>query len=250
MPITKVRTPDGGLIKVNHPEGASQEEILEYAMANYKGGQGGNNGRRVSDSSTVADMEGDTLGARALGSLETLATMASGAIAEPVAGLTGIAAQVLPGGNTGAEQVRATQEALTYSPRTQQGQQQLQAVGETLAPVGEALQAVEQGAGDAAFEATGSPAVGAVATAIPTLLTEIAGAFFGGRAAKGALKTRVPTEAQVSRAVAEAVPDVSRIRDATDQIYKGIDDAGVVVKPKAFNALALKVENIAEKMGR
>jgi hypothetical protein len=36
MPITKVEGPDGKIIKVEHPEGASQEEILSFAEQNYK----------------------------------------------------------------------------------------------------------------------------------------------------------------------------------------------------------------------
>ena len=34
MPQTKVNTPDGRVIKVNHPEGATEEEILRYAAMN------------------------------------------------------------------------------------------------------------------------------------------------------------------------------------------------------------------------
>lgn len=36
MPITKVEAPDGSIIKVEHPEGASQEDILAFASANYR----------------------------------------------------------------------------------------------------------------------------------------------------------------------------------------------------------------------
>lgn len=35
MPITQVKSPDGNVIKVNHPEGASQADIIGYAKANY-----------------------------------------------------------------------------------------------------------------------------------------------------------------------------------------------------------------------
>lgn len=36
MPITSVQSPDGRIIKVEHPEGASQSEIMAYAQKNYK----------------------------------------------------------------------------------------------------------------------------------------------------------------------------------------------------------------------
>ena len=35
MPTTKVKSPDGEIITVKHPAGASQEEIIAYAKANY-----------------------------------------------------------------------------------------------------------------------------------------------------------------------------------------------------------------------
>lgn len=37
MPIRKVKTPDGNVIKVTHPKGASDQEIMDYAKKNYKG---------------------------------------------------------------------------------------------------------------------------------------------------------------------------------------------------------------------
>ena len=36
MPVTSVNAPDGSIIKVNHPEGAPREVILEYALQEYK----------------------------------------------------------------------------------------------------------------------------------------------------------------------------------------------------------------------
>ena len=35
MPQTKVRTPDGNTVTVNHPEGATDEQIIAYAQQNY-----------------------------------------------------------------------------------------------------------------------------------------------------------------------------------------------------------------------
>jgi hypothetical protein len=36
MPVTKVRDPDGRLVKVAHPEGASQEDIIRYAQMSHQ----------------------------------------------------------------------------------------------------------------------------------------------------------------------------------------------------------------------
>ena len=35
MPITRVRTPDGRIVRVKHPEGASKEEVIAFAQANH-----------------------------------------------------------------------------------------------------------------------------------------------------------------------------------------------------------------------
>jgi hypothetical protein len=114
-------------------------------------------------------------------------TLATGAIAEPIAGVAGIVQAINPLAEpgAGARAVEATRQALTFQPPTAQGQAGLQAVGEA---VGGALDAVNQfgreigvpevllqPVGDVAFEATGSPAVGAVVSAIPTAIFE----FFG-----------------------------------------------------------------------
>jgi len=113
-------------------------------------------------------------GERALGTLEAAATIGSSAIAEPLAGLAGIGAALIPGGQTGGEAVESVRQALTFQPG-EQGQQQLQAVGEVLQPVGEAIQAAETGLGDFAFELTGSPEIAAAATSLPTLAGELLG---------------------------------------------------------------------------
>ena len=36
MPVTSVKAPDGSIIKVNHPEGASREDIFEFALQQYQ----------------------------------------------------------------------------------------------------------------------------------------------------------------------------------------------------------------------
>ena len=65
--------------------------------------------------------------------IEPALTMLSGALAEPVSGLAGIAGSLLPGeSGQGADWVEGVQEAMTYEPRTEEGQQGLQDLGETM----------------------------------------------------------------------------------------------------------------------
>ena len=35
MPVTKVKTPDGNILKINHPEGASKEQIFRFAKSRF-----------------------------------------------------------------------------------------------------------------------------------------------------------------------------------------------------------------------
>lgn len=134
-----------------------------------------------------------TFGEQALGALEVGGTLISGALAEPVAGLTGIAA-----GLTGkdeeqaAAQVQATQEAFTFDPKTPEGRSQLQATAKALQPVAEILQKAEQASGDLGFDIAG-PIGGALASTLPTLALELTG-LAGVRQAKRVAKSTVDPE--------------------------------------------------------
>lgn len=106
---------------------------------------------------------------------EPAMTAASAAVAEPVSGFVGLAA--LPYGSDVATQaIERTQQAMTYQPRTEAGLQGLQALQNVMAPVGEAFEGASSYLGDAAYEATGSPALGAAAYSVPTAALELLGA--------------------------------------------------------------------------
>jgi hypothetical protein len=179
---------------------------------------------------------------------EPLATLATGAIAEPIAGLAGLArAAFAPSPEEavrrGAETVGATREALTFQPRTQAGQEGLQAVGSVLAPVGEALQAAETFLGDETFEATGSPALAAAAATIPTALIEAVGFASTKGAIKGAARTKALAKNRaIKKAVVEAAPDRELLKETSRAVYKELDESGVMIKPKAFDNLVGNIE--------
>lgn len=104
--------------------------------------------------------------------LEPAATIASSIVAEPVAGLAGLAS--IPFADSPAGVVGSVKDALTYQPRTEGGKAGLQAVGEALAPVGEAMQAAEEFTGEAGYQA-GGPLLGSVTSTLPTAALEILG---------------------------------------------------------------------------
>ncbi len=114
-----------------------------------------------------------TVGEDVVGLLEAAATIGSGVIAEPLAGLGGIYEQATGGDPT--KSISETRKALTYQPRTTAGKQQIEAVGEFMQPIGEAFQSVETGLGDAVFEATGNAELATIAHTLPTAVLEVLG---------------------------------------------------------------------------
>lgn len=135
---------------------------------------------------------------------EPALTIASGIVAEPIAGIAGIGA-LLPGGRTPAEAIEATRGALTFEPRTEAGQAGLQRIGEgaqaaadvisqsaggltglaKLATTGDLSKAVEssqriqdigitKALGEAGAEIAG-PVGGAIGEALPTAIGAVTG---------------------------------------------------------------------------
>ena len=109
------------------------------------------------------------------GGAEVLGTIVSGAVAEPVSGLAGLVGAALPGeAGQGAEVVEGTQEAMTYMPRTEVGQELLADIGSFLTPVGEGMAWLEEGLGGLAGGGD-SPMMATTAHMLPTALLEAVG---------------------------------------------------------------------------
>lgn len=188
-----------------------------------------------------------TVGQDIVGGLETAATMASGIIAEPLAGLAGIAQSLNPFAKegAGAEAVTATREALTYQ-GGEASQGQLESIGEVLAPVGEALSSAESFLGDSVLDLTGSPALAAMAHSLPTAALELIG-LKGAKRFTGAPKA--PSKKLIKKSILESAPEVDTIKNASRAIYKEIDDSGVRIKPQSINSLVGRIEAKTRKQG-
>ena len=117
--------------------------------------------------------------------LRTVGSVGSSVVAEPLAGLGGLATLAISGGDSAkaAEVVESAREALTYTPETAGSQAAMQAIGETLAPIAEGLETVSSASGDTIYEWTGSPDLAAAAYSLPTAALELAG-FKGFRGVK------------------------------------------------------------------
>ncbi|MCK5602188.1 hypothetical protein KAR91_09975 [Candidatus Pacearchaeota archaeon] len=180
--------------------------------------------------------------------IEPAATLISGAIAEPIAGLAGLArAAFAPSPEAavqrGAETIAATREALTFQPRTEAGKEALRTVGGVLAPVGEALQGVETFLGDETFEATGSPALAAAAATIPTALIEAIGFASTRGAIKGAARTKALAKNRaIKKSIVDAAPDRELLRDTSRAVYKELDESGVMIKPQGYEKLVNQID--------
>lgn len=109
------------------------------------------------------------------GGLDAAAQIATGIVAEPVAGLVGLAGAAVDGVDAGVEGAQAAREALTWEAESELGREYLGDVASFMAPVGEAFGAVEEGLGGTVAEATGSPELATAAHVAPTALLEALG---------------------------------------------------------------------------
>lgn len=186
------------------------------------------------------------------GVIEPLATVVTGAIAEPLAGLAGIIQTLNPLADegAGAKAVKDVRSLLTKMPETEQGIDSLQNVGEFLSPAVNALKDAEKFLGDEAFEATGSPAIASMATTIPTALLEVLGLASSKGIIKASSKIKKAANAkEVTKSTVEAAPSIEQLKNSARSIYKELDDSGIQLRQKPFKGLVNKVNQVARKMG-
>lgn len=162
-----------------------------------------------------------------VGALETAAQFATGAIAEPLAGLAGLAG--LPfGSEQGAENVKSVREALTYQPRTPAGQATSRGAGAVLAPIGKAIESASEATGDAGY-AVGGPVAGAVAYAVPSAILEAVG---------------IKGTKQAKRAAVEAAVQEGGAALLTQEARKTLVDSGLYTPEQLRTIAAGDVEQL------
>ena len=182
------------------------------------------------------------------------AAIVTGAIAEPIAGLSGLARSILPGEpGVGAQTVESVREALTFKPDPA-GQPGLERVAEIVQPFGEAFDAAERFLGDSTLEITGSPALAAAAATVPTAALEALGGFGalarkGGKITKSGREGFKATAKKVDKALVEAAPDIDVLKDTSRAVYKELDNLKVKVKPEAVNSMLKTAIRRAEEAG-
>lgn len=171
---------------------------------------------------------------------ENTLALTSAAIAEPVAGLAGLARSmtIAPEGS-GGQTVRDVREALTYQPRLERSQQNLQGLAELMAPVNQVIETGRRG--DEALEAGAPAGIAALYEAIP----EMAGGAIGLRALQSVPKPGQLPKVQIDSA-GNPVTNLSKKGVIKSDLLNrpergstagfGLDDAGNVVKAKPEKA--------------
>ena len=209
------------------PVGAVQDEDLIQRLRQKRAEAVKKTPQETTETQESVVESGSTIG----DFLRTTASIGSSIVAEPLAGLYGLTALAGTGGDAdaAAEAVATAREALTYSPKTEGAQQNIQTVGEFMAPVGEALETVSTGLGDTVYEWTGSPELAAVAYSIPTAALELVGV-------KGAGRIKRLTDADVIKAQKAMLTDPE------------LKYSGSVAEVKLNNKGQLVADKLGEKL--
>lgn len=170
--------------------------------------------------------------ANILGSAENIASLATGAIAQPIAGIAGIAQSLNPWADegAGARAVEGFRDALTYQPLSDAGKQQQQNLGKTIGAVGGAISenVLEPLGVDNLADKTADkygPLAGTVVASLPTALMEV---IPGGLALKHARKIAVSDKA-ARKLVADQIRSGNPNIDLVTQM---LDESGNLVKNK------------------
>lgn len=250
MAIVTIQSPSGESFKIEAPDGATDDQILRFAKSQglfdkqVTPTQPTNN---LTKQVVVEQPVKTSFGDKALGVAENVGSLLSGAIAEPVAGLAGIAQSLNPFAEegAGAQAVEATRGALTFAPKTEAGQSQQQAIGETLAPVGKALSSAEKFLGDETLRLTDSPFLAVLAHTLPSAALEILGV----KGVRKATAIKEPSNRLIKKTLIESAPDINKIKGASRAIFNELDGSGVSVKQSALKRLELNLDNIAKKEG-
>lgn len=194
-------------------------------------------------------------GRQALGGAEALLSLATGAGAEALSGIPGIAKTITTGPEAGEETIRGIQEALTFQPRTEAGKETITGVGDFFQKVVEfsdrnklpiitpIIEAFQGKLGDAVFEKTGSPTLAALTNTAPVAAIEILGAKGAGKIAKQTgLKKAAKFEKSIDNAIQQSISSAEELKQTARGVFKEIKDTGATVKPGAMQRFTVDVE--------
>jgi hypothetical protein len=194
-----------------------------------------------------------------IGTAENVASIASSALLEPIAGIAGLASEGVQAlgfdAPEGADLIKTIQGA-AYQPRTKEGISQQQSLGSALQTAGEFVDenVLEplglSNRGERALEATGSPLAATLAETAPELIGTLLG---GGGFFKNSLKKSAASKRAIAERIKNGDPNV-------DLVTKALDDSGNIItnrrskraldiiKKDIGNEKAAQVVSVAENM--
>lgn len=227
MPTYEITSPSGKKLRVTGEKPPTEQE-LEQIFSQFE----------VKPERTFAE--------KAAGVGEAALSAISSGVVEPFAGVAGLARTITQGSEAGAERVRQIQQAGTYQPRTAAGQEYLQDIAE--APIiSDIAQTFERGskyAGQAAMGITGSPAIAAIAEALPAA----GAAYLGARAPKATAASReaaaqanIVEANKLTRSASDAINELKPKQSVTSQAFKTLSPDEIQdvadVDPDFFRAM-------------
>ena len=213
MPVARIQTPDGRVITVEVPEGATQEQILQFVQSQQP---------QLTDRQKALKEAGDIshpFGDADPGAVEDFAkTILSGAVATPIAGVAGVLTAINPLTDaSGADVVRSVQKALTFEPKEKESKEAIARAGERIktaanfpvSGLGGIITSVKEGdleagaetvrdvqkrgfgkvAGEKTLDVTGSPALASLVETSPAAL-EIFLGIKGANTSRGGSKVK------------------------------------------------------------
>ncbi len=209
MPIAEIQTPDGKVISIEVPEGATEQDILNFVQSQ--------------DLSSFAqpeiqpqqEVEQNDLSTteQIIGGISGAATLASDIVGTSVGGLTALVDVLNPfTDNDPAQMIKSIQDKLRIDP-TVGGEAALNQLAELIKPAEPLINAIKQfkdEAGQQGLDLTGSPAFATFVNIIPDIIAEVGGAGLGRRLAKGSAESPTASQAKTS-----ALSEVTKADEAT-----------------------------------
>ena len=186
-------------------------------------------------------------GSKPSGAGEATLAIATGTVADPIAGWVGIVSAPFVGVDGSIENMDAVRQLIQFAPDPgSAGEAQLQSIGSVVQPVASAFESGQQFLGNAVLDATGSPELAAISHTLPTAALEAMGV-------KGLRNARKLDDAKLSGSVAKAIqqaaPDVETIKTLKKQAYAELDQMGIKIKPEIYDSFVDRVQATLEKEG-
>jgi len=185
------------------------------------------------------------------GTAEVAGTMLSSTVAEPLAGLAGMRALLHGKGVKGAEEaIDKVRTGFTYIPKSEEGKKKLEGLSDFMKPIAEGLSNAEKFLGDEIHDATGSPALAAAATLIPTIAMDLIGVGLSKGVTKAMVKSKnVLREGKIARHISDAVPDSKTLKETASAMYDEIASDGATLTPAATNKFVSDITDSMNKAG-